>query len=179
MKFSVAAAESVLEEHRKHTAVRDFATSYDPAEITADHQQVETVSGFQVDDRPLLFFTPDFAEVVIDAAIFPEGLHVVRVTCLGDGDSGTCGRIEPEAFRKLGATEVTQFLIRSHAIETWVHLGADLEIVSETELPMAGVSTITVSGEHRYFTNEEVVEPVNFTVRFDAKGRIDVIGVKP
>lgn len=179
MRFSVTFEDSVFAEHRKVVGTyvtREVATGYPGVSVTSENVPVKATSDFTIENRPLLFFTPELSGVVVDSTVFPEGLKMIRATHLGPGDLGEVGSIDRHALEQLGGRRLALFLIHSGVIETWVHVGAELELVSESERGGSGGFTFVFRGHHSFFTNEEVVEPLNFSVQIDEGGRIVVRG---
>lgn len=174
-RFSLGADGGVLAEHRQHAAVSDFHTSFTSAVIDpAAQRPVKLTERFQVDGRPLLWYSADQSALVVDASVFSD-LLVVDATNLRIGEQVTVGLLLPAARGKIGGRELTRFLLESRAIATWVHLGAELCLRGEETTP-EGVYHARYTGEHTFFTNEKNVRPLKFDVRIDPEGDIVVRG---
>lgn len=174
-RFSLGAEGGVLAEHRQHAAVNDFHTGFPARPIDpAAQAPVRATERFQVDGRPLLWYSADKSEVVVDAAVLSD-LTVVDATNLRVGEQAKVGLLLPSAQGKLGGRELTRFLLESRAIATWVHLGADLCLRGEETTP-EGAYYARFTGEHTFFTNEKNVRPLKFDVRVEPGGEILVRG---
>lgn len=181
MKIVAGPEGSVLYEHRRlagNAAARDFAAQFPAESFGPEHRPVEAVRGFHVSGRPLLCFRPDLSAVVVDASDFPDGLSKVDATCMTADQIESPGRVTSATLAALGGPMLTRFLILAHVIETWAHLGSELELTYPVDGAADGFVG-TVSGTHRYVTNEEIEEAVSFRVEVDAEGTITLTGLRP
>lgn len=166
-----------MEEQRgKGHAWDDFPRRYASAAIDpATYSPVEAVAGHQADGRPLLWFTPDKSEAVVDRDVLSE-VAIVDVTRLhDDGRSATVTRIADAARGKQPPRAWVRWLIASGSLQTFVHLEATLCLESERET--GGGYEAIVSGRHVYYTNERTEAGYRFVLRIAAEGTITVAGL--
>jgi hypothetical protein len=172
-------SHSVLEEQRAKAGVRrwdDFPETYRAQTPDESHHRVELLEAHAIGDDPLLWFTSDYAEAVVDAAILGD-LKIVDVTSLPVGERVRVGVLSEQGMRSIGARDLARFLIEADAIGTYVHIGSTLCLVSESK--RKGIYRATFTGEHVYFTNEENHDLFGFVVEMGLGGEIEVVGTEP
>lgn len=163
--------ESVLHEHRRvGSGADDFTKRYPASRISTDQTPVGVIKRFAVAGKPLLWFNRDKTEVVCDQDVFPNGLQVADATNLAAGKTVEVGRIDRKALEELGILKLSEFLIRSCAVQTWVHLESTLTLSDST------ANSTSFRGSHLYFTNQENNAPLAFTIHVDETGVITVTG---
>jgi hypothetical protein len=171
---------SVLDEQRRRGGAKrwdDFAERYPAAAIDpATHHAVEVVADYRVNDSPVLWFTPDFADAVVDAAMLGE-LTIVDATRLRIGERVEIGTVTAAGRTVLDGRRLAEFLLKSDAIQTYVHIGSTLCLLTEVEDENGYRAEFT--GEHEYYTNEENHDPLAFSLEMAGDGRIVITGVKP
>ncbi|MEM6994508.1 MAG: hypothetical protein AAF721_28590 [Myxococcota bacterium] len=176
-KLSLSSSTSLLEEHRGHTRVDDFHTKIDAVPIEPGFVPVKATAAITVaradEDHPLLYFTPDFERVVLDAALAGP-MQVVEATRMSAGDEAPVGVLTAAGREALAPARWVELLLRARIIGTWVHLGAELCVAAPR---VEGDRTVVdVDGTHTYVTNEDRTEPVRFSVSFGADGTVAVTG---
>jgi hypothetical protein len=173
-------SKSVLDEQRSRGGASrwdDFPKRYPAAAIdAATHHAVEAVSAYRIADAPLLWFTPDFRDAVVDSSVLGE-LTVVDATRLGVDERVELGVLTERGRTQLRGRELTEFLLRSDAIQTYVHIGSTLCLITEVDEPSHYRAELT--GEHEYYTNEENHDPLAFSLEIAADRRIVITGLRP
>lgn len=173
-------SKSVLDEQRRRGGANrwsDFATRYRAATIDpTTHHAVEVVSGYHLGDAKLLWFTPDFADAVVDATVLGD-LKIVNATGLRVGEREEIGVLTELGRTKLRGRELTEFLLKSDTIGTYVHIGSTMCLIAETD--EADGYRAELTGEHEYYTNEENHDPLAFSLEITSDGRITITGVQP
>lgn len=171
--WSMGKGASVLSEQRAGAGAdwNDFASAYAAAAIDATFTPVKATSQFTVDGAPVLFFTPDGSQAVVDSRVFSD-LTAVDVTALSAGTTAKVGTFL--ARGKLGLRDLLEFLVRSDAVRTWAHIGSEVCLVSESEADPIWRAEFT--GEHTYFTSRENHGALAFVVEVAADGAITVTG---
>jgi hypothetical protein len=172
--------QSVLDEQRSRGGAQrwdDFAKGYPAATIDpATHHAVEVVADYRVADTPLLWFTPDFAAAVVDVAMLGD-LQIVDATRLGIDERIEIGTVTAAGRAGLRGRRLAEFLLKSDAIQTYVHIGSTLCLIAEVD--DANRYRAEFTGEHEYYTNEENHDPLAFSLEIAGDGRIVITGVKP
>jgi len=168
---------SVLDEQRGRGGSKrwdDFATHYAAAyiDLETDHP-VQAVEAFTVGKTPLLWFRSDFASAVVNAAVLSE-LQVVDVTGLAAGKRSQIGTLGPLGQGKIGGRALLHFLMRADVIQTYVHIGSTVCLLSESDDERGYMAQL--SGEHVYFTNEENRDAFRFSFVLGPDGVITVTG---
>lgn len=173
--WSMGKSESVLSEQRALPAADwfDFATTYAAATIDATHTPVKVTAKSTVDGAPLLYFTADGSQAVVDSRVFSD-LTVADVTAMGAGAVVSVGSVKEGARGKLGLRPLLEFLVRSDVIRTWAHIGSEVCLVSASDADAVWRAEFT--GEHTYFTNRENHGALSFVVEVAADGAITVTG---
>jgi hypothetical protein len=173
--WSMGKGASVLSEQRSLPGQDwfDFATGYEAAAIDATHVPVKATARFTVDGAPVLYFTADGAQAIVDARVF-SALTAVDATGITAGTTATVGVLQPGARGKLTSRDVVEFLVRADAIRTWAHIGSELCLVAESESDPAFTAEFT--GEHVYFTNQENHGRLAFVVTIAGDGTVTVTG---
>jgi hypothetical protein len=167
--------DSVLTEQRgAGPPWEDFPRRYGSAAIAAGYSPVKAVERFRLGAQPLLWFTPDKRDAVLDAR-FSAGLEAVDVPRLGVGASKVLGSLSAEATRALAPREILEFLLRSELLRTYWHMGSELCL--ERESTTAAGYRAELSGEHVYYTNEENRDALAFAVEISADGVVAVTGL--
>ena len=166
-------SDSVLHEHRRHCRVFDFHERFAAAEIGDDFTPVEVVSRFRIDDSPLLWYTADKSQIVVDARRFTQ-LEAVDGT---RGRQAAIGRLllAPAAAAAAGLDGRTllEFLIRAAVIQTFMHMSATVRIVHEST-DGDGCYRALLGGSHIYFTNERNEDPLSFEFRLASDGAMSI-----
>lgn len=176
-KFDVGSATSVLDEHRAHTKVHDFHTRFRASVIDPDAQKpVSVVAKYTAGGTPLMWFTPDYADVVVNQAALGD-LVVVDATNLAAGSEHKVGQRTELVLGLLSNRDLVRFLIDARVVATWVHIGASLCLANETTTD-DGVYTAHFTGSHTMFTSEERVEKLDFAIVIDDEGNVTVRGSK-
>ncbi len=171
--WSMGKGDSVLSEQRALPGADwfDFASGYSAAAIDATHTPVKATATITVNGGPVLFFTSDGAQAVVDSRVFSD-LTVVDVTALSAGTSAKVGTVIGR--EKLGLRPLVDFLVRSDAVRTWAHIGSEVCLVSASDAEPVWRAELT--GEHTYFTNRENHGALSFVVEVAADGTITVTG---
>ncbi|MFO7567931.1 MAG: hypothetical protein R6X02_35145 [Enhygromyxa sp.] len=179
-RYELDSHASVLAEQRRRGGAQrwnDFASRYPAASIDpASHHPVERVAGYRVADAPLLWFTPDFADAVVDDAVFGE-LTVVDATRLSLDQRVTIGTLSERGRAELGRRELLEFLLKSGVIQTFAHIGSTLCLIAEFD--DGRVYRAELSGEHEYYTNQANHDPLAFAVDVATSGEIAITGIQP
>jgi hypothetical protein len=164
----------VLDEHRRYARVDDFHQRYASALVDPEVQKpVEVVQHIQIDGRPLLWFTNDKSEVVVDSTAFSD-LDVADATGIDAGQVLKIGRLT-ERGKQLASRDLALFLLSSQVILTWVHIGSELCLEAE-DITEDGSRRLRFSGEHTYYTSEENVMPLAFDLVISSGGDLAVQG---
>jgi hypothetical protein len=131
----------------------DFPKRYASAAVdAAKYSPVEAVQGHRVRDRPVLWFTPDKSDAVVDRDVLSE-VTIADVTRLKEGDPAvTVTRIADGARGEHPPRTWLRWLIAFGALQTFIHVEATLCLESERETKDGYEAT--VSGRHLYYTNE-------------------------
>lgn len=116
---------------------------------------------------------PNAGRLVLNAAVFPNGLGRVNVFGFGKdsvskGQRRELGRIAPAAFAELGIERLARFLIMSETLETYIHIGSNLCFTAVAE------RSARLDGTHDLCTNECRSDPVSFRVEVSVDGMISV-----
>ncbi len=173
--FEVGSASSVLDEHRSHTKVRDFHTVFRAAAIEPETQKpVGVVAKYTAGGTALMWYTADFSEIVVNQAALSD-LTVVDATNLAPGAALRVGQRNEIVLGLLSNRDLVRFLLDARVVATWVHLGANLCLASETTSD-AGVYTAKFTGTHTMFTNEERTERLDFSLEIDDEGVVTLRG---
>jgi hypothetical protein len=133
--LDVRADSSVLmEQRRKGAPWPDFPGRYASAAIDpAKYSPVDAVKSHQVRGRPMLWFTPDESEAVVDRDVL-SAVTIADVTRLDEGDPAvTVTRVAGTARGEHAPRTWLRFLIASGAIQTFAHAEAALCVESERE----------------------------------------------
>lgn len=171
-RFEIDHSRSVLQEHRSRgVEVADFPQRFRAAPIDAGHTAVATVASYRVAGEPLLWFSPDNHEVVIDST-FSGDLNAVDPTRMSPGETAALGLLQPSARAALPAREIGRFLIESGMIRTYWHIGAELCLESEST-DVIGYRA-TYSGVHTYFTNEQNQDAFRFVFAIGPDGALTI-----
>jgi hypothetical protein len=175
-RYALPDGESVLDEQRRvGPAWGDFPTRYRAAPIVPGdgHVPVGTVSRFSVEQRPLLWFSPDRTEAHVDAAWLSD-LTVVDVPRLAVGEVVVLGSAGPELRATTAPRQIVDFLLHADVLRTYWHVGSELCLTTEETLD--GAYRALFRGEHVYFTSEENRVPLAFAVAIGADGVLTVRG---
>lgn len=179
-RYSFDSDSSVLDEQRRRGGAArwdDFARRYDAAYLDPDSDHpVEVVESFRIGDTPLLWFRADFSEAVVNAAVLGP-LKVVDGTRIRVGERETIGALTELGLGKIGGRELAHFLLRADVVHTYVHIGSSVCLVEESTGP-DGSYRGRFSGEHTYFTNEEMVDRFGFWLELDAEGQLSIEGAQ-
>lgn len=165
---------SVLSEQRRVGKPADDFQKVFPA-MKIDPQvmmHVMATVDFQLGKQPLLWFSQDKSQVVVDERWFGD-LAMVNVTTLGEGKKAVIGRLK-EGGRKLPPRVIAWFLMRAGILQTYIHIESTVRLESEkTE----GPSYLAVfTGKHLYFTNERNERPFRFRFIIEEDGTLRVEG---
>lgn len=163
--------DSVLKEVRGHKYIDDFYEKYPAEAITVSHTPVDATKEFRADGRNILFYTGDHDVVVNGALISP--LEVAHATSMSKGDEAVVGTLST-AGAKMDGLSWVEFLIAADAIQTWMHIEANLCVTIEKATAEAFMAD--VQGTHIYFTNERNEDKIHFAVKIDGAGVITVVG---
>jgi hypothetical protein len=176
-RSSFDSQRSVLSEQRARAGAKrwsDFATRYPAASIDpdADHP-VELVAAAQIGATPLLWFTADYAEAFVNAAVLTE-LKVVDATGLAVGERVEIGALTELALGMISGRELASFLLEAGVIQTFVHIGSTVCLLAETE--DADSYRAEFTGEHEYFTNGQNIGAFGFILELAADGGVAITG---
>lgn len=142
----------------------------------AAQRPVTATAGILLDGRPIAWFSPALDAVVLDGAAFAPLRRVDATTIGGDGPR-VVGRVVPRARQSLGERRVVELLLRTGAIQTYVHVGADLCLVAEQH---DDAHRATFRGVHhvvqplRVAGSRTLETPFTFAVEIDREGQISV-----
>jgi hypothetical protein len=193
-RYAFDSDSSVLAEQRRRGGAarwNDFATRYPAAYLDPDvDHPVERLARFEIGATPLLWFTADFSEAVVNAAVLGE-LKVVDATGLGVGESIEIGaltelgrgHLHGRAWQRepnpagFGGRELSEFLLAAGVVQTFVHIGAQLCLLAEVDDEAGYRARFT--GEHEYYTQAANFDPLGFELTIAATGRITIVGVEP
>lgn len=177
--FIVDSHRSVLREQRERSGAKrwdDFPKVYAAAYLDPETQQpVEIVKSIQVGKTPLLWFTPDFGDVVVNAAVLTD-LALVDAPKLGDGERVEIGALTELGLGRLSGRDLLRFVIAADVVRTYWHIGSTVCLLEERD--DADGYRAKLSGEHVYFTNAENRDAFGMVVERDPAGRIAVVGSK-
>lgn len=170
-RLSIDHASSVLAEQRRvGPPAPDFPTRYRAVDLDPDVQvPVEAVRQFQIGQTPLLWFTADRTEAVVNAAVLTD-LTVADLTQAAPGTRVEIGQLSELGLGHIDGRALVEFLLRARVIATYAHLGSELCLVEERNGPEGYRARFT--GSHTYVTSRRHVAPLAFTVTVDADGRI-------
>ena len=178
--FEIDNDHSVLEEQRRRGGAQrwdDFPKKYAAAYVEPETQHpVERVESIQIGKTPLLWFTADFSEAVVNAAVLTE-LTAVDAPGLKVGTRVTVGGLTELGQGKIEGRTLLEFLLKAEAIRTYWHIGSKVCLLSDDA--KGGTYRAELSGEHVYFTNEENRDEFGFSFELDGEGQIWVTGSKP
>ncbi|MBV1860370.1 MAG: hypothetical protein KUG77_18300 [Nannocystaceae bacterium] len=176
--FNFDSGGSVLEEQRSRGGAKrwdDFAKRYTAAYLDPDHEHpVNAVDTFRIGGTPLLWFTPDFATAVVNAAVLSD-LAVVDAMSLGVGERAPIGSLGELGQGKIKGRDLLHFLMRADVIQTYAHIGSTVCLMAETH--GEGGYQARLSGEHVYFTNQKNRDAFAFSFVLDADGTISITGI--
>ncbi len=166
---------SVLSEQRGAGGPRwdDFPEAVAAGTPTPEHVAVAHTAAFVVDGRPVLYFSPDRATWIVDAAAFTD-LAVADVVKLGAGKVANVGAVKPAARAALGDRGVAELLIQADLVRTWAHIGSTLCLVSESAAD--GAYRAAFTGTHTYFTSRKNEDPLAFELAIAPDGAIAITG---
>jgi hypothetical protein len=195
-EFSFDSHASVLSEQRGRAGAKrwdDFARSYPASSIIPEEfHPVELVASVRIGDTPLLWFTPDYAQAVVNSAVFGElkvvdatGLAVDRrveigaLTELGLGGlrGPAWGEAAPDRPARLSGRELLEFLMKAGVIQTFVHIGSTVCLLSEVDDDRGYRARL--AGEHEYYTSQENRDAFAFEFELTAAGGIAITGAQP
>jgi hypothetical protein len=179
VRYELGSTSVLDEQRRRGGAMRwnDFPKRYLAATIDpATHHAVEAVSAYRIADAPLLWFTPDFADAVVDATVLGE-LTIVDATRLREGERVEIGLLTERGRTELPGRQLLELLLKSDAIQTYIHIGSTLCLIAE--VAEAGSYRAELTGEHEYYTNEENHDPLAFSLEIGSDGRIAITGAHP
>lgn len=152
------------EANRKGIRVPDH-----PAHLPAaapDPKQHTPLSALTVGDKSAVWAQKDGA-LFVDQALF-GALTVARATQIEAGEVMKVGRIaNPSAVDD--STTLIRQLVSSNIIMTFAHTGSKLCV-------RATPTGVLVNGTHTYYTHEENVDELSFSVDIDPTGLITVTG---
>lgn len=173
-------SNTVLDEQRRRSGAErwfDFPKRYPAATIDpSKHLAVEATAEHRSGDAPILWFTPDFSDAVVDATLLGE-LTIVDATRLRPGDRQPLGTVTKRGREQLSGRALLDFLLRSDAIQTYVHIGSKLCLFGEFE--HAGSYHAELTGEHEFYTNQENHQPFAFALVIESDGRLEIVGARP
>jgi hypothetical protein len=172
--YEITSSGSVLSEQRSTgPGWSDFPARYNAAEIDeASYTPVQATARFTLAGRPLLWFTPDKRDAVVDVR-FSSTLLAVDVPMLRAGERRFIGALTPEG-RALPPRDFLEFLLRAGVARTYWHLGSELCL--EQEAAAGGSYRARLSGAHVYFTSRKHRVPLAFVVELGAGGEIVLEG---
>lgn len=182
VQWEINSNGSVLNEQRSlGTPWFDFATAYKAAKIDkSTFTPVKATAQVKIPDGPVLWFTPDKKDAVIDVA-FSSDLTVVDIPRLSEGEEKTIGTLSSERalFAVNYGQEILELLIRADVLRTYWHIGSTLCLTQSArdETQIGGGYRAEVIGTHTYFTNEKNVEPLAFFFQISPSGVLSVRGL--
>jgi len=148
---------------------KGFRLSDHPAHLPAaapDPKQHTPLSALTVGDKSAVWAQKD-GGLFVDQALF-GALTVARATQIKTGEVMKVGRIaNPSAVPD--STTLIRQLVSSNIIMTFAHTGSKLCV-------RATPTGVLVNGTHTYYTNEENVDELSFSVDIDPTGLITVTG---
>lgn len=165
---------SVLSEQRRVGKPADdfqkvfLAMKIDPQVMT----HVMATVDFQLGKQPLLWFSQDKSQVVVDERWFGD-LTMVNVTSLEKGKKAVVGKLK-EGARKLPPRVIAWFLMRSGVIQTYIHIESTVRLESE-KVQGTGYEAV-FGGKHLYFTNERNERSFSFRFIIEQDGTMSVEG---
>jgi hypothetical protein len=160
--------DSLLSEGRRYGSVHDFPTAYEAVDVSG-WIPMETTAALPILGKNAFWRAPDSARVAVDQHIF-SALTVVDITSLDKQNPTSLGRLMAS---DADPSVVARLLIQADVIQTWIHIGSKLSVVSEGPTAAGGWRASFV-GTHRYYTTEENVDPVAFQLEIDSTGLISV-----
>lgn len=161
---------SLLSEQRRlGPAMHDFAESYSAAAIDARYTPMKTTGAFTVDGNPLFFLTPERDAVVVDQRVFSD-LRCVEPMRLKAKETASIGTVR----QPMPPRDLARLLITADVVRTYIHIGSQLALVEESTDETGWTGAF--EGTHTYFTNEENVDRVAFSLRVGADGLLSVVG---
>lgn len=137
------------------------------------HTPVPAVEHYRIQDRPLLWFTPEHRSVVVDQRHWSD-LNLVDATRVKQDAKVPIGRIlDPAA---LPPRDVVKFLLEGQIIATYWHIGATIQLVEERDDGSSYLASF--HAVHEYYTNQRNEDEYEFRVSIDKKtGEITLLGL--
>ncbi len=128
---------------------------------------------FTIDGQPIAWLSSARDHLVMDGAAFAP-LRRVEPTRLTPGEHTTVGRVTAAAREALGPRRVVELLLRTGAIATYWHLGADLCL--RAEATTEGRYGADFDAVHHYATRRRRAQSYAFSVAIDEHGEVVVSG---
>jgi hypothetical protein len=151
----------------------DFPKRYRAEFIDPDtFVPAKSVERFEIGETPLLWFTPNAGEAVVNAAVLSD-LTAADPLSMGSGDRAVIGVLNELGQGKIVGRELLEFLMQSQMILSYVHIGSEVCLESEQH-PEAGAYKARVSGVHTFFTNQENREEFAFEFELTGSGELAV-----
>lgn len=171
LELTVGLENSVLAEHHERSGRADFHTRYLAYPVDAEtFEPVLATADISIDGQPLLWFTPDQNQVVVDH-VFVGDLEAVDAFALPVGSSAPIGAIEPAGL-DLAPERWVELLLRARVAAAWAEGPAELCVDWRGE---GQVFDAYVHGERERAPGE--TQRVHFLVRIDADRTISVVGL--
>lgn len=176
-KFELGNRSYLVEQRERFDPdMSDWQTEISAEPITKAHSPLTCFDQSALLGSPVFFFTPQGDKLVVDVTAFSK-LIPVNATRLSKGEQRTIGtllRTAPKALWNIDT--LVEALLRADVIRSYLHIGSELRVVGAGAIEPAG-QRLELSGEHRYFTNEENIEPLHFSVDLLGDGTIVVMGL--
>lgn len=152
----------------------DFPETFEAQTIETDVMSpVEAVEKLAIGSRPTFWFTQNAKSVVVDNDVFGT-LTAVDATRLDKGVTKRIGEVRAELPDRAAKWQLVELLIRAGVIQTYIHVSSSLCVRSEKTT--GGTYAVEIDGIHRYYTNEENIDPLAFAVSLDPDNEITITG---
>jgi hypothetical protein len=143
--------------------------------IATEFEPVARLQKYAPDPEPLIAIDRKNRRVVVNERHFGD-LRRAKATSLRAGEPAKLGIVKSAALVNKPRALV-RFLVESHLIMCYVHIGAQLRISADKE--SAGRYRAVLVGSHVYFTNKRHVSTLHFAVELDkSTGTVEVVGLE-
>jgi hypothetical protein len=139
--------------------------------VLAGWKTVERLRAYAVDGEQMIGTDSENRRVIINDRWFGD-MKRVNATSLPKGKRHALGTVKSAPWPWF---RLVRFLVESDLVETYVHIGSQLELTELEDSP--GRYRARLDGTHEFYTNQRNVQAVRFIIEVDkASGRIEVVG---
>lgn len=172
LELTLGLEGSVLAEHHDRSGAIDFHSRFPAYPVDPEtFVPVQATAEFTIDERPILWFTPDGQRVVVDHT-FARDLEAVDAFSLPAGASVPIGSLATEGLR-LEPARWVELLLRARIAAAWAEGPAEL-CVDWREADGEAFDAY-IMGQRSTGGGEP--EPVHFLLRIDVNRAISVVGL--